>query len=222
VELTLFGPAWCLYAWVLAALRDVLEGGDGRRGGPWSLAEIKRVAASGERQLLAAGAWSDLPSSLEPDHLPLSDGTGFDPGGRAAEVAIDFLSPTLLVARGRALPRGAPVTFDLLVKSVLDRVAGLYGLRASPLLSAAERRQLEDRAALVPLVRDESTTVDAAHYSARSQYHLFVGGRLGRLVYGAEAQPFLPLLRTAEIVHLGKNPTFGCGRLQVAAGGPVS
>jgi hypothetical protein len=38
---------------------------------------------------------------------------------------------------------------------------------------------------------------------------------VGRLVYGPGAAAFVHVLCAAEILHLGKNPTFGCGRLRV-------
>ncbi len=57
--------------------------------------------------------------------------------------------------------------------------------------------------------------MEVAYYSARSDAELLFGGKIGRLVYGEEAARFLPLLRAGEIVHLGKNPTSGCGRMRV-------
>jgi hypothetical protein len=38
---------------------------------------------------------------------------------------------------------------------------------------------------------------------------------VGRLVYGPGAAAFVHVLCAAEILHLGRNPTFGCGRLRV-------
>jgi CRISPR/Cas system endoribonuclease Cas6 (RAMP superfamily) len=42
-----------------------------------------------------------------------------------------------------------------------------------------------------------------------------LGGVVGRLVLEGDLAPFVPLLRTAEIVHVGKGATFGLGKLAV-------
>jgi hypothetical protein len=41
------------------------------------------------------------------------------------------------------------------------------------------------------------------------------GGFTGLLHLEGDLAPFAPLLRTAEILHLGKGATFGQGRLKV-------
>ena len=43
-----------------------------------------------------------------------------------------------------------------------------------------------------------------------------LGGFMGELEVEGELTPFAPLLRTAEILHVGKGATFGLGRLQIA------
>jgi hypothetical protein len=42
-----------------------------------------------------------------------------------------------------------------------------------------------------------------------------LGGFVGELEVEGSLTPFAPLLRTAEILHIGKGPTFGLGRMEV-------
>ena len=42
-----------------------------------------------------------------------------------------------------------------------------------------------------------------------------LGGLVGRLVLDGDLEPFVELVRTAEVVHVGKGATFGLGELVV-------
>jgi CRISPR/Cas system endoribonuclease Cas6 (RAMP superfamily) len=44
-----------------------------------------------------------------------------------------------------------------------------------------------------------------------------LGGLVGHLRLQGDLAPFAPLLRTAELVHVGKGATFGLGKVEVKA-----
>jgi len=44
---------------------------------------------------------------------------------------------------------------------------------------------------------------------------MLFGGLLGQLDLEGDLTPFVPLLRTAEILHVGKGATFGLWRIAV-------
>ena len=210
-ELTLYGPAWRCYAWVLSGLEQSLERvtPPGRPG--LRLAGVRRVRPDRRAEPIAGGGLAGLPADLGPDLLGLAP----EPFVAPRPVAVELLSPTHLLLKGKPLPRDLPVPFEILVKSTLDRFAGLYGDTASPALAPEVRSVVEAEAARVPLLEQELRTAEGEHYSRRSRARLDLGGTVGRMVYGPEAAGFVHLLRAAEILHLGKNPTFGCGRLRV-------
>jgi len=43
---------------------------------------------------------------------------------------------------------------------------------------------------------------------------MYMGGIAGKVIYSGDVQPFLPLIRMAEKVHLGKNTQFGLGMIR--------
>jgi hypothetical protein len=210
IELTLYGPAWTAHAWVLQVLHDALAQRVGDRGG-WRIAAVARVHPDRSAQPLAGSDLRALPADLRPDLLGLAP----EPFLAPAPVAVLLRSPTHLLLRGQAVPRDRPIPFDLLVKSALDRFAGLYGEQASPILGKEIRPVVEAEATKVPLLEQDVRPAEGSHLSKRSQARLDLGGTVGRLLYGPQAAAFFHLLRAAEILHLGKNPTFGCGRIQV-------
>jgi hypothetical protein len=103
----------------------------------------------------------------------------------------------------------------VLVSRILDRFQGLFGEDASEILHPAIRATIEAEAARVSLLVDETEWVEVKDYSARSGAEMLLGGKVGRLVYGPEAVRFFPILRAGEVLHVGKNATSGCGRMEV-------
>ena len=208
VELTLYGAGWRLYPWMLQGLREALRGGLGKGRLQWEIEEVWRLRADGE-ELLDSGSES-LPARLSPELLGLS----LEPFLAPQQLEVRLCSPTRLIDQGR-LVRRAAVGLELLVARILDRFGGLYGDDSSEILRPEIRGPIEAQAARVPLLVDETTWVEAPDYSARSRSKLSLGGKVGRLVYGEAAAPFYGILRAGEILHVGKNPASGRGRIKV-------
>ncbi len=211
LELSLYGPATKLFPWALSGLEQALHAGLGKSRRKWQIARVLRIRPDRKSLPICGSDLSRLPPIIEPDTLKLKADRYLAP--RPIEVRL--LSPTRLIRDGRLLPGHQPVPFDLLVARSLDRFRGLYGDGASDLLQPAIRDAIEADAARVPLLRDRTRWIEVKDYSARSRSELRLGGRIGQLVYGEEAARFLPILRAGEILHLGKNPASGCGRIQV-------
>ncbi len=213
LEVTFYGPSTGLYPWVLAGLERAFRAGLGKARDRWQIDQVLRVQPDREVRQIGGGDLSRLPPTLEPDSLVLTADRYLAP--RPIEVRL--LSPTRLIRDGKLLPRRTPVPFEILVARSLDRFRGLYGDGASDLLQPAIRRAIEADAARVPLIRDRTRWIEVKDYSARSRSELKLDGRVGQLVYGEEATRFFPILRAGEILHLGKNPASGCGRIRVDA-----
>jgi len=76
-----------------------------------------------------------------------------------------------------------------------------------------------------PMLRAASQTVrltavdlrwhDWERWSNRQRRPMRLGGHVGRLRLQGELGPFVQLLATAELLHVGKGATFGLGRVEV-------
>ncbi len=215
LEFTLYGPATALYPWVLAGLQRAFRAGLGKRRQRWQIEEVLRVGPDRQPRRICGPDLDRLPPTLEPETLALTA----DRYQAPRPIEVRLLSPTRLIRDGKLLPPRTPVPFEILVARSLDRFRGLYGDAASDVLQPAHRRALEADAARVPLLSDRTRWLEVKDYSARSRSELFLGGRVGSLLYGDEAARFLPILRAGEILHLGKNVASGCGRIRVDVAG---
>jgi hypothetical protein len=192
-------------------LADALQRGLGKERQPWNLREVWRVDAGGERKRLCGPGLAGLPATVPLDRLTLASETCITP----APVEILLRSPVRLLRQGKLLKGSEPVPFEVLIARILDRFKDLFAATAEGLLDTRLRAALEAEASQVPLLANETEWVEVKDYSARSGAEMLLGGKVGRLVYGPEAARFFPILRAGEILHVGKNATAGCGRIEV-------
>ena len=213
IELTLYGPSCRFYPWLLRGLNLALGRGMGKARVRWQIKQVWRVSSHGQEEKLCGSDLATATPALAADPLHLIEGDYVSP----RPIELRLLSPTRLIRDGKLLRGRAPVPFEVLIARILDRFQGLYGDDTSQALAPATREALEAAAAQVPLVVDETRWVEVHDYSARQRAELRFGGKVGRLIYGEGAARFMPILRAGEILHVGKNPTSGCGRIGVRA-----
>jgi CRISPR-associated endoribonuclease Cas6 len=72
-----------------------------------------------------------------------------------------------------------------------------------------------EKAAAVRVVRCDLVWHDWQRYSNRQRTRMQLGGLVGEMTLEGDLRPFSALLRTAEIVHVGKGTTFGLGKIQM-------
>jgi hypothetical protein len=106
--------------------------------------------------------------------------------------------------------------FHILVRSLLRRVSNLLYFHGGIDLGV-DFRDLIARASQVSLTHDGTRWQDWTRYSSRQGAAMDLGGFVGEARYAGELDGFLPLLLLGEYVHVGKNATFGLGRMRVGS-----
>lgn len=134
---------------------------------------------------------------------------------QAKEITVVCHTP-LRLKYNNQLQDGLP--FHVLIRTALRRISSLeaaYG-HGEP---ALDYRGLVAEAARVEQKVADCRWTDIQRYSSRQKTAMQFGGITGRVVYhGDNLSPFLPLLRYCEKAHLGKQTTFGLGRIGVDVG----
>lgn len=123
-------------------------------------------------------------------------------------VELDFLTPTRVVHRGRAV---YDPPFHVIVRGLLRRIDAIARLHAGMTLDV-DYRSLIDLAEQVETVESTACIYDWERRSNRQGRNLKVTGFVGRVRYGDGAAAFLPLLQAGLVCHVGKSTTFGMGR----------
>ncbi len=78
--------------------------------------------------------------------------------------------------------------------------------------------RLLGRSAEVRVVGSELRWRELERYSNRQERKTPLDGFVGSVTLAGELGPFVPLLRAAEVLHVGKGTTFGLGRVAVEVG----
>ena len=108
----------------------------------------------------------------------------------------------------------ASLPFHVLTRAILRRISSLcqyHGNGEPPL----DYRGLVVRAKDVDTVASSIRWVDWTRYSNRQEHAMLMGGMVGKATYRGSLAEFIPLLRFCEKVHIGKQSSFGLGKIKI-------
>lgn len=213
-DVLLFGQAVELQAYALLALERMGEGGLGKGRHPFTLERVRYLDEGGSWQTgfeagpgASARRWPGaVPPSLPPalpDPVP----------GR---LTLRFATPTRIRTRtwigGRLRDR---LSFRQLVFPMLRRILELAHFHVPGAEIDWHFRPLLREADDVRVARADLRWHEQSRYSNRQKRKHPTGGFVGEMDLEGPLAPFLPLLRTAQVVHVGKGATFGLGKIEV-------
>lgn len=107
----------------------------------------------------------------------------------------------------------ADLPFHVLVRAMLRRVSSLlncYG-DGEP---ALDYRGLVKRAETVQIVDTNLSWFDWKRYSHRQDKSMLMGGMVGSVIFEGKIGEYLPLIEFCSKVHLGKQTSFGLGKIK--------
>lgn len=107
----------------------------------------------------------------------------------------------------------ADLPFHVLVRAMLRRVSSLFNCYGTgePLL---DYKGLVKKAASVQTLDSSLKWFDWKRYSFRQNKSMLMGGITGSVTYEGNLQEYLPLIEFCEKVHLGKQTSFGLGKIK--------
>lgn len=212
-DLLLLGEAVGAQAPVVLALRRMAAAGLGSGRRRFRLEEVTWEDAAGRftpgysaGQGAASHAWSvAAPPRLPPTTPALAD-----------QAVLRFLTPTRFKSDGRLADR---FTFRDLVFRMLRRTLEIAHFHAPATTPDWHFHPYLEAASVVQIVHRDLRWHDWERWSNRQRTSMRLGGFVGEVRVEGPVGQFAPLLRTAEVLHVGKGTTFGLGRVEVGAGG---
>jgi hypothetical protein len=214
--LTLLGRASDYLPYVIFSLDQAGQKGFGQGRGRFALASVGWRAADGMEPLIYDGAEKRMASGAfnqgADEFIRHRLTWPATPGIESRAIGIRFLTPTRIQSQGD-LQGG--MSFDLLMRNLLRRlwhVALTHGDGRFPL----DHRALIERAQSVKVVANQLRWLDWERYSSRQKTKMRLGGLVGDVEYEfasmEDREVFVPLLILGELLHVGKNTTFGLGK----------
>ncbi|HEY6323093.1 MAG TPA: CRISPR system precrRNA processing endoribonuclease RAMP protein Cas6 [Thermoanaerobaculia bacterium] len=201
-DLLLVGQAADLQAFAVLAVERMAAAGLGRARHRFAVESVTcREPEDGRRELLAGGG-------LAPGAVELPAGELPDP----SRACLRFVTPTRLKVRDRLV---ATIGFRALAFAMLRRTLELAHFHVPGAAIDWSFRPLLQAAGAVEVSAARLHWRDWQRYSNRQQCEMSLGGFVGELELAGDLAPFGPLLRAAEVLHVGKGATFGLGKMEI-------
>jgi hypothetical protein len=107
----------------------------------------------------------------------------------------------------------ADLPFHLLVRAMLRRISSLMNVYGDG-EPALDYPGLVKKAETVKTIETNLSWFDWQRYSFRQDEKMLMGGMTGKVTYQGPIAEYLPLMEFCEQVHLGKQTTFGLGKIK--------
>lgn len=107
---------------------------------------------------------------------------------------------------------GGELSFEQLSRLMLRRITTLF-TEFSKESFYLDYQKILEQAKQIRVIDSTISWKDYARYSSRQQQALKLGGLIGTVRYEGNIAPFIPLLDLATLLHLGKQTTFGLGKI---------
>lgn len=126
-------------------------------------------------------------------------------------VSVKLCTP-LRIRRGGKLVTS--ISFPTLIRNITTRITALtqrYGGWADQ----EEIERIQKLALEIKTVEETLWVEQLERYSNRLQEKMDFSGLLGEMEFEGELTPFVPWFYAAQILHIGRNTTFGMGKIRV-------
>ncbi len=215
-DLILVGKALEFFPYFVATMRKIGEIGMGRNYGKFSIRKILGIDLK-TNYVVSEYSFSPTSESFDRD-ISVSLDTLYKKyviksGSQLSGVEITFLTPLRMKRVGY---NNWHLYFRTLVKNILSRISILnYFHNDYPEL--VEFTDLIENARSIRIAEDNLIWDDWRSPGNRNNSNHKLGGYLGNISYIGNLEDYWPLLKIAEILHVGKNCGFGMGRILAEA-----
>jgi hypothetical protein len=214
-DLLLFGQAADLSPHTILAVERMAAAGLGARRHRFALDRVEAPeAAAGGREVFSRQGGAAAPGALS-GPLPTLPPAAPEAADAPSRAVLRFATPTRLKAGGQLLDQ---LRFRDLAFAMIRRMLEIAWFHAPGAAIDWTFRPLLERSGAVRVEAADLRWQDWQRYSNRQGRSMEMGGFVGTVELAGDLAPFLPLLRSAEVLHVGKGATFGLGRMAVEAG----
>ncbi|MFR1831527.1 MAG: CRISPR system precrRNA processing endoribonuclease RAMP protein Cas6 [Lachnospiraceae bacterium] len=130
---------------------------------------------------------------------------------QVAGAIIQLQTPLRIRRRGQLV---TSVSFPAFMRNITKRI-GAITERYGGWVNQTEIEKILVLAEHIQLVKEDLHLEHLERYSNRLQEKMDFSGLMGEIEFAGDITPFVPWLSAAEVLHIGRNTTFGMGQVEV-------
>jgi hypothetical protein len=213
-NLLLFGKANDYLPYFIYAFDQIGNMGVGKRiNGTRGTFFLKKVSA--HNQPVYSSEDKKIKGNYKPDDLAIDDFLLTEKTA-VKSLTIKLTTPLRLKFQNKL---EVSLPFHILTRAMLRRISSLFnyhGNEEPPL----DYKGLVEKAASVKEKESSLTWYDWRRYSNKQDQEMLMGGIVGEVTYEGDLTEFIPLLKFCEKAHLGKQTSFGLGKIAITETAP--
>ncbi len=124
------------------------------------------------------------------------------------KLTLKFLTPVRIKFEERFTDK---LEFHILIRNLLRRLSSLLYFHEG-IEVKWDFKALIEKALTVKMLESRTSWYDWERYSNRQETRMKLGGLIGEVTFSDVPEVFLPFLKIGEVVHVGKNTSFGLGK----------
>lgn len=202
--LTIIGNAIEYLPYFIYTFEELGKIGIGKGRGKYDLRKVKSV-----NKIIYDSADKTI-KTFKTDQLSLNY-TALNTKGHQS-LTLDFLTPTR-INYDRHLT--FELEFHILIRNLLRRLSLIYYFHCKGDPSDWDFNGIIEQAKNIKVKNRDLKWYDWERYSARQDTKMKMGGFTGSITFEGNIEPFLPLIKAGEVLHVGKGTSFGLGRYSV-------
>lgn len=125
------------------------------------------------------------------------------------EIRLNLVTPVRLKNKNDLV---RDLEFNILIKALMLRINLINFFHCSGEEAKWDHKNILEKSKEVKIIEDNTRWLDWERYSSRQQTKMKLGGIVGTITYSGSLEPYIEILRAGEILHVGKNTTFGLGK----------
>lgn len=204
-SLILIGKAIDYLPYFIYTFDELGKSGIGKGRGKFKMLDIKS-----DNQTTVYSAESKTITNT--DYTYINIPFAFEPASMSDDLTIRFITP-LRIKYNRDLV--VKPEFHILIRNLMRRLGLLYYFHCGNESPAWDHKAIISHSEIIEIKSSSLFWHDWERYSHRQDARMKLGGLIGETTYHGNISPFIPFLQAGEILHIGKNTSFGLGKYEI-------
>jgi CRISPR-associated endoribonuclease Cas6 len=207
-DLILIGKAIDYLPYFIYAFDELGNIGIGKGKAKYKLKNVK----CGDDTVYDSGAKTI--KAFSPDILSISLSKTDEQHSDIQALTLDFMTPVRMLFNNQLV---VDMEFHILIRQLLRRLSLLYYFHCGGDPSTWDFKGIIEASKEIKVKSSNLKWYDWERYSARQDTRMKMGGLVGDITFEGDIEPFMPLIKAGEVLHLGKGTSFGLGKYNIVS-----